>query len=311
MLSAAIYATIPVILVELKFILYRGELMISRGFFGLIVVLYVSIFKVSVEANLPGTISYVENQGVDFSSRFQRFISQYVNLRESDGKISIPEHIKHVKLDIGLSYNAPMSQYWLTHEEDLLVFGFEPNPGAVKILVNGAIKQNAVHGDPLELRFINESFFLIPCALGLSKEPVVNFYVTKNDCGTSSIYKPNYFEVSNIIEVPIFTLVDFFDIFPFDTHPVIDYIKIDAQGSDLNIVKSAGSYLSERVVFVTIEAENSQYKNTNNSVMEIDRYMQSIGFLRDHSKDTSDPTFINSLFLDYAKENAIKIYQRG
>ena len=43
-------------------------------------------------------------------------------------KDTMKENIKHVKLDIGLSYNAPHSQNWLENEPNLLVIGFEPNP---------------------------------------------------------------------------------------------------------------------------------------------------------------------------------------
>jgi len=43
-------------------------------------------------------------------------------------KFDIPDKCIHVKLDIGLSYNAPQSQSWLSKEPNLMVFGFEPNP---------------------------------------------------------------------------------------------------------------------------------------------------------------------------------------
>ena len=195
------------------------------------------------------------------NSDLRNLIRDNIPFRQ-DGKIYIQNHIKHVKLDIGLSYSAPMSQYWLTHEDDLMVFGFEPNPTAVQSILNGAVKQHPSHGIPLEKRFIGKSFFLIPCALGLSQEKMIKFFVTKEDCGCSSLFEPKSFEVERIINVPIFSLSDFFDLFPFDTHPVIDYIKIDAQGADLDIVKSAGKYLQDRVVYITLEAENSQYKET-------------------------------------------------
>ena len=102
---------------------------------------------------------------------------------------------------------------------------------------------------------------MIPCALGLSSNTDGKIFYNQRDCGCSSLYIPKYFDIDQIIEVPIFPLSDFFNIFPFDTHPVIDYIKIDAQGSDLNIVKSAGNYLKEHVVYITLEAENAQYAN--------------------------------------------------
>lgn len=229
----------------------------------------------------------------------------------ADGKVDIPAHIKHIKLDVGLSYNAPMSQYWLCHEDNLMVFGFEPNPAAVTSILKGAEKKNPAHGDPLDRNFIGKSFFLIPCALGQAQKNTIKFYVAKSDCGCSSIYIPKDFDINQVIEVPIFSLSDFFDLFPFDTHPVIDYIKIDAQGADLSIAKSAGDYLRERVVYITLEAEDAQYLDTHNSYQDIDGYMKSIGFVRYASPFTSDPTYFNPRFAQYIKNNSVCIYQKG
>jgi hypothetical protein len=240
----------------------------------------------------------------------QQFISLHVPIRQ-DGKIDIPKHIKHVKLDIGLSYSAPMSQNWLSREENLLVFGFEPDLTSVNTIKKGAIKQHVSHGDPLNPIYVGNRFFIIPCALGLLSGQSANFYITKESCGCSSLYHPRYFEIDKTIEVPVFRLSDFFDLFPFDTHPIVDYIKIDAQGSDLDIVKSAGCYLEERVVYITIEAENDQYENTINSADDIDFYMRSKGFKKDTSHDTGDPTYFNPRFANYAQKNKIKIFQRG
>ncbi|MES2122074.1 MAG: FkbM family methyltransferase [Chlamydiota bacterium] len=242
---------------------------------------------------------------------FHQFISPYLPLRESDGKIDIPESVKHVKLDIGLSYSAPMSQHWLSQEDDLIVFGFEPNPSSVNRIRAGAVRAHPSHGEPLETKYLDTQFFLIPCALGQPERPTVTFYVTAQDCGCSSIYEPVSFEVERVIEVPFFPLSDFFDLFPFDTHPVIEYIKIDAQGSDLDIVKSAGHYIPERVIYVTIEAENVEYRSTHNSEQDIDSYMTSIGFVRHWCNEASDPTYVNSRYLDYLKVHDIKIYQKG
>lgn len=242
--------------------------------------------------------------------KFSEFVSDCVPLR-ADGKFAIPAHIKHIKLDIGLSYSAPMSQHWLSQESDLMVFGFEPNPESVKSILQGAVKKNPLHGQPLEKKYIGNNFFLVPCALGISDRSNVNFFVTQEDCGCSSLYVPKQMDVAQVIEVPIFSLSDFFDCFPFDTHPVIEYIKIDAQGADLDIVKSAGTYMAERVVYITLEAENYQYANTHNSHDEIDRYMKSIGFVAYATHCTSDPTYFNPRFKDYSLVHEITIYQKG
>ena len=51
-------------------------------------------------------------------AQFKEMMRTIISFR-ADGKMDIPKQIKHIKLDIGLSYNAPMSQYWLSHEDDL------------------------------------------------------------------------------------------------------------------------------------------------------------------------------------------------
>jgi len=245
------------------------------------------------------------------SQDLKAMVLTVIPLRESDKKIEIPTHFKHIKLDIGLSYSAPISQYWLSHEDNLLVFGFEPNPASVASILQGAIKLSPWHGEPLEKKFIGKSFFLMPCALGLSNNTMIKFFITANDPGCSSLYFPKEFPIERIIEVPIFSLSAFFDLFPFDSHPVIDYIKIDAQGADLDIVKSAGHYLAERVIYITIEAENNLYEHTVNSSKDIDTYMKNIGFIQYNSSYTSDPTYFNPRYSDYVKNHDIKIYQQG
>jgi FkbM family methyltransferase len=240
----------------------------------------------------------------------KEFVSSHAPLR-SDGKIAIPLNLKHVKLDVGLSYNAPHSQYWLENEENLFVIGFEPNLSSVNSIRKGAVKLDPSHGKPLNPKYLGEKMFIIPCALGLTSGEFVRFYITENDCGRSSLYPPKTFAVAQTVEVPVFTLSDFFELFPFDSHPIIDYIKIDAQGSDLDIIKGAGPYLTENVVYITIEAEDHHYENTQNSYKKISSYMKSIGFERIESSDTQDPTFFNPRFSDYIRDNLIKIYQNG
>jgi FkbM family methyltransferase len=244
------------------------------------------------------------------ASKMQELLSLHAPLRQ-DGKIHIPLDVEHIKLDIGLSYSAPMSQHWLSHEENLWVFGFEPDVNSVQTIKRGAIKLEPYHGEPLDPKYVGTRFFVFPCALSHVSDSVMDFYITKESCGCSSLYPPKTFEVEKVVQVPVFRLADFFDLFPFDTHPVIDYIKIDAQGSDLDIVKGAGHYLSERVVYITIEPENEQYMHTVNGERDIDNYMRAMGFERIFSKDTGDPTYFNPRFREYVNRHAVVIFQQG
>lgn len=218
----------------------------------------------------------------------------------------IPSNITNVKIDIGLSYNAPQSNIWLSKENNTVVFGFEPNPESIIYILNGNINNTKYyHDNQLDRKYIKENrFFLIPCALS-NNEGYLDFYVNKDDCGTSSLYKPKdeiLGDLEKIIKVPVFRLKDFFDIFPWDKFSYIDYIKIDAQGSDLDIIKSAEHYLSDRVVYITAEPDGEQYHgaefcNKNN----IKEYMESINFIEINHPNTNDPTYLNKKFL-YLKD---------
>lgn len=234
-----------------------------------------------------------------------------------EGKITLPSETKHIKLDIGLSYNAPHSQKWLSEEKDLIVFGFEPNPDSITSIKNGAIKRNIAHGDPLNKEYVGKSFFLVPCALS-DAEGMFLFHCTAQcdrcDTGSSSLYKPSNFPIEKMIHVPVFRLDSFFKLFPFESHPIIDYIKIDAQGADLDIVKGAGAYLANHVAVVTMESENSQYQGTVNSKESMMEYMKSVGFeeVVNHPSQcfAADPTFVNTRFRNLVG-NSIFYFQSG
>jgi hypothetical protein len=135
----------------------------------------------------------------------------------------------------------------------------------------------------------------------------------QDDCGTSSLHKPNECilgSVKKITTVPVFSLKHFFDIFDWDRFPYIEYIKIDAQGSDYNILLSAGEYLKERVVYITAEPECAQYENCeNNNINNMKHFLQSQGFIEIRHPNTSDPTFINEKYM-HLKDD-IYIYQQG
>lgn len=231
--------------------------------------------------------------------------------------IKIPLNITHIKLDIGLWTEAPNSQEWLKKEEGLCVFGFEPCPEALGILKKGRLFRGE-NSYAVPLRFDSKlplkknRFILMPFALGnVEVNKYLDFYVG-NDIGVSSFYKPidiSKFPIKSVIKVPVISLKYFFDLFPWDRFKYIDYIKVDAQGADLDILKGAGSYLSDRVVYVTAEPDGCHYEGANIcDVDNISTYMASQGFIPIKHPNTNDPTFINKKYM-YLKDD-IFIFQR-
>lgn len=221
--------------------------------------------------------------------------------------LNIPEFCRHVKIDIGLSYGANQSSNWLDNENDVMVFGFEPNPEAYQCILNGDIQlrhpSHASAGTPLNKKhLLSGRMHIFNVALSnFEKIEEMDFYVNSKDCGTSSLYSHDQIylgPIEKVIKVPVYNLKMFFDNFQWEKIPYIDYIKIDAQGSDLNILKGAGKYLSERVVYVTAEPDGNQYIGANDCNSEnITKYMNSVNFTRIKHPNTHDPTFINNNFL--------------
>ena len=220
---------------------------------------------------------------------------------------NIPKNIKHVKIDIGLGMNNIHSKDWLKYEENLFVFMFDPNIDSVNSSLNNMKNINQIIVNN------NNSFKIIPVALAnVVEESKLDFYSMLNDGGTSSLYKPintnKLGPVKNINTVPVFSLKHFFDLFPWDRFEYIEYIKIDAQGADFDIIKSAGHYLSEKVVFITAEPESNDYENCNENTSEnMEKYLITQNFIRINHPNTEDPTFINKKFKDLY--NQIYIYQ--
>ena len=175
----------------------------------------------------------------------------------------IPDYIKSVKFDIGTSYGANQSQVWLSHDPDVFVFGFEPNPDCIDVIRTGNIQiQQPFHPPAIAQEYLDTRFCLVPVALDNVDQPKeMDFYKMRNDCGTSSLHNPiDSFigPVKEVVKVPVYSLKQVFDVFPWDRFEYIEYIKIDAQGSDYDILVSAGDYLKERVVFITAEPEMYQ-----------------------------------------------------
>jgi len=132
-----------------------------------------------------------DNKNIDKNIMKQNLIKSSLNIDEND-KIIISSNIDHVKIDVGLSYGAPMTQKWIVTEKNLLVFCFEPNPMAVKRLLDPENKKdNPNNGDLLEHKFINTSAFIIPMALSNNENiEYLDFYIPEGDQGCASLHPP-------------------------------------------------------------------------------------------------------------------------
>lgn len=239
-----------------------------------------------------------------------------------DGYIQIPEWVRKVKIDVGLSDGAPQSAQWLEQEKDLLVFGFEPNPHNIATIKARASDWSVT----LNPNKINASFYLVECALSnVSAMVLTPFYCTSNDPGCSSLLEPNEFPVGEIVNAQTWSLNHFLTYFPFHRIPYIDFIKTDCQGADILVIEGCSDFL-DKVAIITCEADDTRYKGSKNSLTAISKlfskyeFFQYRKYMRTLSKfigsrlkyiNTEDPTFINKRLKKFIDKDKVRAFQQG
>ncbi|GAB5353511.1 hypothetical protein AAMO2058_000042300 [Amorphochlora amoebiformis] len=180
------------------------------------------------------------------------------------GKFKLSSKYKRVKIDIGLSWNGPNSDTWLTKFPDLMVIGVEPSVYNIMSLFRLYYHKNNWTA-PAESR----RNYIIPTAVDDGKERMETFYQGAGDGGTSSLneFKNGNFSTRFITNVPTIRLKKIIDSIPEDQFPLIEHIKSDTQGNDVKVLRSAGDTLQKRVVYYSAEPgefEKNQYKTSHN-----------------------------------------------
>jgi FkbM family methyltransferase len=244
-------------------------------------------------------------------------------LHLDSGVMVLPGWVRTVKIDVGLSSNAPQTELWLRSDSKTLVFGFEPVRSNLESLQSGSSNW------PLKLdpKRIGKSVYLLPCALG-SKSMVGprEMYVTDDDAGRSSLLSPVNFSVERMEKINVYTLSDFFSCFPFNVITTIDHLKIDVQGLDFEVLKGASRFL-RKISVITVEVDQTDYKGTTNNFKEMRFFLALYGHLyirHPHQWnywfrkfrisilfDTHDPTFINVRHLLKFRRKSLHAIQLG
>jgi FkbM family methyltransferase len=150
-----------------------------------------------------------------------------------------------LRVDIGLSHNAPISFYWLSNIKDIIVHGYEPNIENIKKIKSSRLYE------------IYKNKFCI-YEYGLSDfEGQSDFYITLGDSGCSSLYVPNenleYEYYKSVAQIKNANII--FDNLKNET---IELLKIDTQGSDFKIIKAIENNL-DKVVFLDVEINADKY----------------------------------------------------
>ena len=234
------------------------------------------------------------------------------------GKILVPDFVTSIKIDIGLSGNAPQSKVWIDANPNVLIFGFEPLSMNIK-MISEASSTWPIRLNP---KNIGRNIFIIPVALS-SKTlgHKLKMKITDNDSGSSSLLDSTNLLQSTSEFVPVFKLDDFIDYIDLERFEFIEYVKIDAQGMDFEVIRGAKKHLS-KICFLTAELDLN-YFGTENNGLKLDCFMALRGFLKlgkisvyllrrvfKLKINVDDPTYLNLRLVNKVNKNFF-IYQKG
>lgn len=255
--------------------------------------------------------------------------------------LKLPDWCTSIKIDVGLSHNAPMTIEWLRKQpEGLIVFCFEPlkeNIESSKLALDNFYGAEAVQSKAQLLQF----------ALGTT-DGLQNMYVTP-DAGQSSFLEPKRAEVIGEQEVRVMRLDTLLSIIDWERIARVDYLKTDCQGTDIEVLQGAGE-LIRNVAIITSEADSGSYRDSNNRRSLMAKYLKSKGFehinprpaykeligeiIKRSNKihgmylkvfhkakpvqsgkeltiSTEDPTFVNAKFQILVNQGLITAFQKG
>jgi hypothetical protein len=185
-----------------------------------------------------------------------------------------------LRFDIGTSICSPVTKFWLDNCSDkIFVIGFDPNPDCV-------YKENLWNGSYMNIPNTfkhhpkTDYYYHVIGALDNVDVPTkAKFYRTTYNVGCSSLLKPIIENIQGCtlddeIDVDLFAAKDILDNINFD---YIELVKIDAQGKDLDIVKSFGRHL-EKIVYLDVESDSSMYYEGAPNNQKINEDLSFLGF---------------------------------
>jgi FkbM family methyltransferase len=188
-------------------------------------------------------------------------------LRETVVRWARSRKYRRIWIDVG-AHEGELTFPFAAADSSLLVYAFEPNLHAASrimgclrnyVVLPIAVSERDGHAE-LNLNAYEQSSSLLP-----ADEEGVKEWVTEQK-----------FQVVGTVTVPTMRLDTFMNDAGIE---FVDYLKIDAQGLDLEVVKSAGDRLRD-VAKVQLEATTSSYRQYEGAPGKsvIIEYMNSQGF---------------------------------
>ena len=169
-------------------------------------------------------------------------------------------------IDVGAS--GGLGGEWKKIEPYMHVIGFEPDIAAYEQL----IKNNKA----------NQTY--INCAVSNSKE-IKELFIRKNQ-GNSSFYSNNNLIIENFPYGDRFQVIDktsvktdtLDNLLHLNNIHNMDYLKVDVEGEDLNVIKGAQRTLAEGIFALQIEVRFIEFYKNEPLFSEVNSFITSLGF---------------------------------
>lgn len=238
-------------------------------------------------------------------------------------KKKLSNNYKDIIFDIGANEGNDGLAFSLLFR-DCIIYAFEPNQELVKIIKSNKKKLEEKIGYKLN------NYKLFNQAIS-NRNTKINFNISKN-IGAHSLYDFNKnlyklkrhqdgYEVLKKTKVNVIKLSSFLKNKKFRR---IRYLHCDAQGSDINVLKSLRKnikYLDYGVVEVSAKKDGNLYKNSNNNLFNLKKFLKKKNFLiyKIESNDIYDnelninfknKSLVNENFLNSKKRFRLKFYQK-
>jgi FkbM family methyltransferase len=188
-------------------------------------------------------------------------------LRETFGVRARRRSYRRIWIDVG-AHEGETTLPFAARDQSLLVYAFEPNLQAASRIM-GRLRNYVVL--PIAIAERDGS-----AELNLNAYEQSSSLLPADELGVKRWVTEQHFEVVGAVTVPTMRLDTFMNRAGIKR---VDFLKIDAQGLDLEVVKSAGNRLDD-VIKVQLEATTVSYRQYEGSPDKSDivDYMKSRGF---------------------------------
>jgi len=218
---------------------------------------------------------------------------------------------RNLYIDVGTSIDAPNSAHWFLEDEKAFVIAVEQSQRNRHVLaqVRPPAMMPYLRTQSSEILYNGEvvgnygtRFTMLPVAIDDVDTPQkgVDFYIVEENTGCSSLLRPkdsSGFTVQTMEQVDVIPLSLVFESVDWGVYNHVEILKTDCQGKDFDVLRSAGSWLEDRVKILRFEhstPNGGQYENEQDS-SELRQYLSEQGFVP-YRVDHTDATYVNKGF---------------